>query len=96
MEAFEKVLTTVARATSCLALYFDEKLRVGWKTATEEQIKDEVQKVIIPKHLAKRLLSGKCVSSDAERAMVGQLKAECGDQFTCELEGILPPKKRSK
>eukprot|EP00980_Cylindrotheca_fusiformis_P000824 scaffold213_cov94-Cylindrotheca_fusiformis.AAC.3 len=84
---------------------------VGWKTATEEQIKDEVQKVIVVfrylsdkdvfesfyrKHLAKRLLSGKYVSSDAERAMVSQLKAECGDQLTSELEGMLPQKKNDR
>jgi cullin 3 len=39
-------------------------------------------------HLAKRLLSGRSVSDDAERAMVSQLKAECGYQFTSKLEGM--------
>lgn len=102
-EAFENFLNTDARAASCLALYVDEKLRVGLKTATEEQIKDEIQKVITvfrylsdkdvfesfyKQHLAKRLLSGKSVGSDAERAMVSQLKAECGYQFTSKLEGM--------
>lgn len=38
--------------------------------------------------LAKRLLGKKSVSDEAERAMVSQLKAECGYQFTTKLEGM--------
>jgi cullin 3 len=102
-EAFEDILNEDARAASCLALYVDELLRVGLRGATEEQITQELQKVITvfrylsdkdvfesfyKQHLAKRLLSGKSASDDAERAMVSQLKAECGYQFTSKLEGM--------
>lgn len=102
-EAFEDFLNTDARAASCLATYVDEKLRIGLKGATEEAVNEEIQKIITvfrylsdkdvfesfyKQHLAKRLLSGKTVGDDAERAMVSQLKAECGYQFTSKLEGM--------
>lgn len=102
-ESFEDFLNTDARAASCLAVYVDELLRVGLRGATEDQITEELQKVIVvfrflsdkdvfesfyKQHLAKRLLGGRSVSDDAERAMVSQLKAECGYQFTSKLEGM--------
>ena len=102
-ESFEDFLNTDARAASCLAVYVDELLRIGLRGASEEQITQELQKVIIvfrylsdkdvfesfyKQHLAKRLLGGRSVSDDAERAMVSQLKAECGYQFTSKLEGM--------
>lgn len=102
-ESFEDFLNTDARAASCLAVYVDELLRVGLRGATEEQITQELQKVIVvfrylsdkdvfesfyKQHLAKRLLGARSVSDDAERAMVSQLKAECGYQFTSKLEGM--------
>ena len=102
-ESFEDFLNTDARAASCLSVYVDELLRVGLRGATEEQIAQELNKIIIvfrylsdkdifesfyKQHLAKRLLMGRSVSDDAERAMVSQLKAECGYQFTSKLEGM--------
>ncbi|CAB9522036.1 Cullin-3 [Seminavis robusta] len=102
-EAFEDFLNVDARASSCLAVYVDELLRTGLRGATEEQVTEQLQKVIIvfrylsdkdvfesfyKQHLAKRLLGNRSVSDDAERAMVSQLKAECGYQFTSKLEGM--------
>jgi len=102
-ESFEDFLNTDARAASCLSVYVDELLRVGLRGATDEQIKQQLNKIIIvfrylsdkdifesfyKQHLAKRLLMGRSVSDDAERAMVSQLKAECGYQFTSKLEGM--------
>jgi len=102
-ESFEDFLNGDARAASCLAVYVDELLRVGLKGATETEINNELQKVIIifrylndkdvfetyyKQHLAKRLLAGKSVSDEAERAMVSLLKSECGYQFTSKLEGM--------
>lgn len=102
-ESFEDFLNIDARAASCLAVYVDELLRVGLRGASEEQITEELQKVIVvfrylsdkdvfesfyKQHLAKRLLGGRSVSDDAERAMASQLKAECGYQFTSKLEGM--------
>ncbi|KAG7360505.1 cullin protein 3 [Nitzschia inconspicua] len=102
-ESFEDFLNVDARAASCLSVYVDELLRVGLRGATEDQITQELNRVIVifrylsdkdvfesfyKQHLAKRLLGGRSVSDDAERAMVSQLKAECGYQFTSKLEGM--------
>ena len=102
-ESFEDFLNKDARAASCLAVYVDELLRVGLRGATEEQMNEELNKAILvfrylsdkdvfesfyKQHLAKRLLGGRSVSDDAERAMVSLLKAECGYQFTTKLEGM--------
>jgi len=102
-ESFEDFLNTDARAASCLSVYVDELLRVGLKGATEDQVTQELDKIIIvfrylsdkdvfesfyKQHLAKRLLMGRSVSDDAERSMVSLLKAECGYQFTSKLEGM--------
>ena len=38
----------------------------------------DVFEAFYKKDLAKRLLLGKSASTDAEKAMVGRLKAECG------------------
>lgn len=110
-ESFEDFLNADARAASCLAIYVDELLRAGLKGATEVQTNEELQKVITvfrylsdkdvfeafyKQHLAKRLLGGRSVSDEAERAMVSQLKAECGYQFTSKLEGMFNDMRISK
>ena len=46
-------------------------------------------------HLAKRLLTGRSVSDDAERGMLAKLKVECGYQFTQKLEGMFHDMKLS-
>jgi cullin 3 len=46
-------------------------------------------------HLAKRLLSGKTVSDEAERSLIVKLKTECGYQFTSKLEGMFTDMKTS-
>lgn len=40
-------------------------------------------------HLAKRLIQGRSVSDDAERAMLAKLKIECGSSFVSRMEGML-------
>eukprot|EP00543_Licmophora_paradoxa_P017706 CAMPEP_0202461442 /NCGR_PEP_ID=MMETSP1360-20130828/49427_1 /ASSEMBLY_ACC=CAM_ASM_000848 /TAXON_ID=515479 /ORGANISM="Licmophora paradoxa, Strain CCMP2313" /LENGTH=648 /DNA_ID=CAMNT_0049083485 /DNA_START=10 /DNA_END=1956 /DNA_ORIENTATION=+ len=102
-ESFEDFLNENARAANCLAVYVDELLRVGLRGKPETQVNEELKKVIIvfrylsdkdvfesfyKQHLAKRLLGNRSVSDEAERAMVSQLKAECGYQFTSKLEGM--------
>jgi cullin 3 len=110
-ESFEDFLNQDARAASCLAVYVDELLRVGLRGATEVETNEQLQKVIIvfrylsdkdvfeafhKQHLAKRLLGGRSVSDEAERAMVSHLKAECGYQFTSKLEGMFNDMRISK
>jgi cullin 1 len=40
-------------------------------------------------YLAKRLLSKRSISDDAEKLLVGLMKMQCGAQFTSKLEGML-------
>lgn len=47
-------------------------------------------------HLAKRLLSGRTVSDDAERMLLVKLKTECGYQFTSKLESMFTDIKTSR
>lgn len=47
-------------------------------------------------HLAKRLLSGRSYSDDAERSLLVKLKTECGYQFTSKLESMFNDIKTSE
>lgn len=47
-------------------------------------------------HLAKRLLSGRTMSDDAERNLLVKLKTECGYQFTSKLESMFTDIKTSR
>jgi len=102
-ESFEDFLNADTRAASCLAVYVDELLRNGLRGCSEQEVNERLEKVILvfrylsdkdvfeafyKQHLAKRLLGNRSVSEEAERAMVSQLKAECGYQFTSKLEGM--------
>jgi len=52
----------------------------------------DVFEAFYKKDLAKRLLLGRSVSIDAEKAAISKLKAECGSQFTSKLEGMFKVK----
>lgn len=39
--------------------------------------------------LSRRLLMGRSASMDAEKLCISKIKAECGPQFTNQLEGML-------
>lgn len=110
-ESLERFLNVDSRAAHCLAIYVDESLRSGLRGATEAEINDQLTKVITvfrylqdkdvfeafyKQYLAKRLLSNKSVSEDAEKNMVALLKAECGYQFTSKLEGMFNDMRISK
>uniref|UniRef100_A0A1A9Z5I4 Cullin-4A n=1 Tax=Glossina pallidipes TaxID=7398 RepID=A0A1A9Z5I4_GLOPL len=86
-----------------LAKYVDMKLRAGNKEATEEELEQILDKIMVlfrfihgkdvfeafyKKDLAKRLLVGKSASVDAEKSMLSKLKQECGGGFTSKLEGM--------
>jgi len=110
-EALERFLNVDSRAAHCLAIYADELLRSGLRGATEQEINEKLTNVIVvfrylqdkdvfenfyKQYLAKRLLSSKSVSEDAEKQMVALLKAECGYQFTSKLEGMFNDMRISK
>eukprot|EP01103_Thecamoeba_quadrilineata_P019179 TRINITY_DN765_c0_g1_i1.p1 TRINITY_DN765_c0_g1~~TRINITY_DN765_c0_g1_i1.p1 ORF type:complete len:756 (+),score=129.29 TRINITY_DN765_c0_g1_i1:106-2268(+) len=102
-KSFEQFINLNPKSPEYISLFIDEKLRVGLKGATEEEVEQILDKVMnlfrfiqekdvfekyYKQHLAKRLLLGKSLSDDAERNMIGKLKTECGYQFTSKLEGM--------
>ncbi|CAG9464362.1 unnamed protein product [Pedinophyceae sp. YPF-701] len=101
--AFEKVLNAASGFAEALSLYIDAKLRKGIKGMSDEEVEGVLEGVLrlfrhlqdkdlferyYRSHLAKRLLSGRTVSDDAERSMLQKLKAECGYQYTSKLESM--------
>ncbi|KAH3761929.1 cullin C [Pelomyxa schiedti] len=109
-QTFESVININAKSPEFLSLFIDEKLKKGLKGVTDEEIDIILDKVIVlfrflqdkdvfekyyKQHLAKRLLLGRSVSDDAERAMIAKLKSECGYQVTSKLEGMFTDMKVS-
>ncbi|CAI9096621.1 OLC1v1032812C1 [Oldenlandia corymbosa var. corymbosa] len=109
--SFEFFINLNPRSPEFISLYVDEKLRKGLKGVSEEDVETILDKVMMlfrylqekdvfekyyKQHLAKRLLSGKTVSDDAERSLIVKLKTECGYQFTSKLEGMFTDMKTSQ
>lgn len=109
--SFEYFINLNNRSPEFISLYVDDKLRKGLKGVTEEDVETVLDKVMMlfrylqekdifekyyKQHLAKRLLSGKTVSDDAERSLILKLKTECGYQFTSKLEGMFMDLKTSE
>ncbi|KAG7589534.1 Cullin homology domain [Arabidopsis suecica] len=108
--SFEYFLNLNTRSPEFISLFVDDKLRKGLKGVGEEDVDLILDKVVMlfrylqekdvfekyyKQHLAKRLLSGKTVSDDAERNLIVKLKTECGYQFTSKLEGMFTDMKTS-
>ncbi|KAJ8502376.1 hypothetical protein ONZ45_g11822 [Pleurotus djamor] len=102
-EAFSTFVNQHERCSEFISLFIDNYLANGFKGKTDSEIDLILEKTITvfrfvsekdvferyyKSHLAKRLLSGRSVSDDAERGMLGKLKVECGYQFTHKLEGM--------
>ncbi|KNA14415.1 hypothetical protein SOVF_107790 [Spinacia oleracea] len=109
--SFEYFINLNARSPEFISLFVDDKLRKGLKGVSEEDVEVVLDKVMMlfrylqekdvfekyyKQHLAKRLLSGKTVSDDAERSLIVKLKTECGYQFTSKLEGMFTDMKTSQ
>eukprot|EP01105_Mastigella_eilhardi_P010313 TRINITY_DN2407_c0_g2_i1.p1 TRINITY_DN2407_c0_g2~~TRINITY_DN2407_c0_g2_i1.p1 ORF type:complete len:748 (+),score=248.08 TRINITY_DN2407_c0_g2_i1:140-2383(+) len=109
-QTFEQCVNLTQRAPEFISLFIDDKLKRGLKGVTDEEVDTLLDKVVIlfrflqekdvfekyyKQHLAKRLLLGRSVSDDAERAMISKLKTECGFQFTSKLEGMFQDMKVS-
>jgi len=84
-QAFESFVNLNVRSPEFISLFVDDKLRKGLKGLSEEEaeaVLDQVmtlfrylqEKDVFEKyykqHLAKRLLSGRSVSDDAERSLI--------------------------
>uniref|UniRef100_A0A0D6QYY6 Cullin family profile domain-containing protein n=1 Tax=Araucaria cunninghamii TaxID=56994 RepID=A0A0D6QYY6_ARACU len=109
--SFEYFINLNSRSPEFISLFVDDKLRKGLKGVSEEDVEVVLDKVMMlfrylhekdvfekyyKQHLAKRLLSGKTVSDDAERSLIVKLKTECGYQFTSKLEGMFTDMKTSR
>ncbi|XP_052186992.1 cullin-3A [Diospyros lotus] len=109
--SFEFFVNLNPRSPEFISLFVDDKLRKGLKGVSEEDVEVILDKVMMlfrylqekdvfekyyKQHLAKRLLSGKTVSDDAERSLIVKLKTECGYQFTSKLEGMFTDMKTSQ
>lgn len=109
--SFEFFINLNSRSPEYISLFVDDKLRKGLKGVSEEDVETILDKVMMlfrflqekdvfekyyKQHLAKRLLSGKTVSDDAERSLIVKLKTECGYQFTSKLEGMFTDMKTSE
>ncbi|CRK95544.1 CLUMA_CG009009, isoform A [Clunio marinus] len=111
-EAFEYFINQRSnKPAELIAKYVDMKLRAGNKEATEEELEQILDKIMVlfrfihgkdvfeafyKKDLAKRLLVGKSASVDAEKSMLSKLKQECGGGFTSKLEGMFKDMELSK
>uniref|UniRef100_A0A7S1C1S1 Cullin family profile domain-containing protein n=1 Tax=Bicosoecida sp. CB-2014 TaxID=1486930 RepID=A0A7S1C1S1_9STRA len=110
-EAFEVFMNMDTRCAQFLSTYTDEMLRHKLKGMSEEEVENRLNKVVLlfrlltdkdifegfyKNHLQKRLLGGKSMSDDWERAMISKLKGECGYQFTSKLEGMFTDMRMSK
>ncbi|XP_022774482.1 cullin-3A-like [Durio zibethinus] len=109
--SFEYFINLNSRSPEFISLFVDDKLRKGLKGVAEDDVELVLDKVMMlfrylqekdvyekyyKQHLAKRLLSGKTVSDDAERSLIVKLKTECGYQFTSKLEGMFTDMKTSQ
>jgi cullin 3 len=109
--SFEYFINLNVRSPEFISLFVDDKLRKGLKGVSEEDVESVLDKVMMlfrylqekdvfekyyKQHLAKRLLSGRTVSDDAERSLIVKLKTECGYQFTSKLEGMFTDMKTSR
>ncbi|KAG8043696.1 hypothetical protein GUJ93_ZPchr0458g22500 [Zizania palustris] len=109
--SFEYFINLNNRVPEFISLYVDDKLLKELKGANEEDVETVLDKVMIlfrylhekdvfekyyKQHLAKRLLSGKSTSDEAERSILGKLKTECGYQFTSKLEVMFTDLKKSQ
>jgi cullin 3 len=101
--AFETIVNANPRTPEYLSIFTDELLRRGQRTLSDEEVDAALGRVVAlfrfmsekdlfaryyKQHLAKRLLSNRSASEDAERSMISKLKVECGFHFTSKFEGM--------
>ncbi|ORY88874.1 Cullin-domain-containing protein [Leucosporidium creatinivorum] len=110
-DAFSVFVNQNTKSPEYISLFIDENLKKGLKGKTEVEVDDVLNKTIalfrflIEKdhfekyynsHLAKRLISSRSVSDDAERNMLAKFKVEAGAAFTKSAEGMMKDIKTSE
>jgi cullin 3 len=111
-QAFESFLNKDTRTAQYLSLFVDDMFRKGLKgMSSDVEIDASLEQVVTvfrflqdkdvfenfyKQHLARRLLTGRSVSDEAEKSMISKLKSECGHQYTSKLEGMFQDMKLSE
>ena len=91
------------RSSEYISLFIDENMKKGLKGKTEQEVDVVLDKAITllryiqdkdmferyyKKHLCRRLLMAKSVSTDVEKQMISRMKIELGNNFTMKLEAM--------
>ncbi|KAF7731994.1 hypothetical protein EC973_007099 [Apophysomyces ossiformis] len=103
-ESFETFVNTRRnRPAELVAKFIDSKLRASSKKTGDEDVEQVLDRVLVifrylqgkdtfeafyKRFLAKRLLLNRSASNDAEKNMLAKLKAECGPDFTKNMEAM--------
>ncbi|KAF3910912.1 Cullin-3-B [Dactylellina cionopaga] len=102
-KAFAEFINDNKRSPESISLFVDENIKKGLKGKTEAEVDSVLDKAIVlfryisdkdiferyyKKHLSKRLILGRSVSNDVERAMISKFKVEVGYSFTSKMEGM--------
>lgn len=102
-KAFAQFINRNPRSAEFVSLFIDDHLKKGLKGKTEQEVGIVLEKTVslfryindkdvferyYKNHLAKRLLTGRSVSDDAEKGMIAKLKVEVGSTFTSKMEGM--------
>jgi cullin 1 len=87
-----------------MSTFCDRVLKSGGEKLSEAEVEENLDRVvqlfsyltekdlfgeIYRNQLAKRLLTQRSTSDDAEKMMIAKLKVQCGTQFTSKMEGML-------
>ncbi|KAK6340567.1 Cullin-3 [Orbilia brochopaga] len=102
-KAFTDFINDNKRSSEYISLFVDENIKKGLKGKTEAEVDAVLDKAIVlfryiqdkdvferyyKKHLSRRLILGRSVSNDVERAMISKFKVEVGYSFTSKMEGM--------
>ncbi|KAK6519855.1 Cullin-3 [Arthrobotrys conoides] len=102
-KSFAEFINENKRSPEYISLFVDENIKKGLKGKTEAEVDMVLDKAIVlfryiqdkdiferyyKKHLSKRLILGRSISNDVERAMIGKFKVEVGFSFTSKMEGM--------
>ncbi len=100
---FTDFVNGCSRSSEYISLFIDENMKKGLKGKTELEVDVVLEKAIVlqrylrdkdlferyyKKHLSKRLLMGKSLSTDIEKQMISRMKIELGNNFTLKLEAM--------
>ena len=109
-ESIESYMNVDGRSAQYLSAWVDELMRKQVKGMSEAEVDARLNDVIAifrylqdkdvfeeyyKQQLAQRLLAGGA-ANEAERSLIGKLKAECGHQYTSRLEGMFKDMELSK